>query len=280
MKRVHFIILFAFLMFSAKSSFSQNVMFTLAADQSESDPYYGLKGEYLDIEELCVNLRGRTSNDMPFETDVFYRIERLTSSNSKYEIAGGIFVKKFDFSKSSIRSVCLTESGTYRLTLYQQYENAIQVRNFTEFVIHSEDFVVNIKGKPQEKVLTRASGSSYYEIATLYLYEIKDGTPKDSYDWTFRLKDGVAMINFVVRMNDPLKLSEIKAVITRYDSKVSSKGVSIENEREYKRISFTVPSRDWNAVSANFSIEDKDHYIMDLFTQDDQFIERVAFIVK
>lgn len=274
--KIILVIAFSLLAVSAQA---QQVAFSLTTELPGLNPQYGLNGEYLDMEEICVKMKLELNGALSFETAINYVVERILPNGSIYEVGGGIFAEKFQAS-DAFRAICLTESGYYRLTLYQQYADATRTNDYTRFTISTKEFTLNIKGKPQEKVLTRASGSSYYEIATLYLYEIKDGTPKDSYDWTFRLKDGVAMINFVVRMNDPLKLSEIKAVITRYDSKVSSKGVSVENEREYKRISFTVPSRDWNAVSANFSIEDKDHYIMDLFTQDDQFIERVAFIVK
>lgn len=241
--------LFTFFVLAASPGFSQNVRVALETNFTGQDSQYGMNGEYLDVEELCVYLRGNTLNDAPFETDLKFRIERVLSENNKYEVDGGYFVNKLDFQKTALRVTCLSESGTYRLTVYQQYGNAAMVNDYTEFPVKVEDFVVNIKGKPQEKVLTNSWGGNYFETATLYLNEIKDGTPKDTYDWTFKLKDGVARINFVVRMNEPLKLSEIRAVLTRYDSKVSAKGVRVENEQEYKRLSFSVPSRDWNAVS-------------------------------
>ena len=269
------------LLFPVQFSFSQQVEVDLVTELPGLPTEYGLRGEFLDVEELCVIVRINTINATGFDTDLSYRIERILSADNLYEVISGYLVEKSNPTNNSMRKVCLTDPGTYRLTIYQQYANAAIINDFTEFPKHVEDFVINIKGKAQPEILTTSTGGNYFETAYLTLHEIKDGSPKPDSQWTFRIKDGPAEINFLVRMNQPLRLALLKAVISSYDSKVSAKnGASIENLQEYKKVNYTIPSRDWNSVSASFTIEDPDEYILDLYSQDNQFIERISFKVK
>jgi hypothetical protein len=269
------------LLFLSIFSFSQDIEVDLVTELPGQSPEFGLRGEYLDVEQLCVTVRLNTIQGDKFETDLYYRIERILDANNRYEFSGGFLVDKNLQASSAMRRECLSDPGSYRLTIYQQYANAAQVNDYTEFPKHVEDFTINIKGKAQDKILTTSTGGNYFETAYLTLHEIKDGSPKSDLEWTFKIKEGKAEVNFLVKMNEPLRLSVLKAVISSYDSKVSAKnGVTVEDEKEYKTINYAIPSRDWNSVTATFTIEDPDDYFLTLYSQDDQYIERISFKVK
>lgn len=242
---------------------------------------YGLNGEYLDMEEVCVNMELELNGAISFSTTIYYMVERLLSSGEAYSVQDGIFADKYKAS-DAFRAACLTESGYYRVTLYQQYGDAVRTNDYSKIVLTTKVFNLNIKGKPQEKFLTTNTGMSYYEYATLYLYEAKaDGGLKSDPEWTFKMEDGKAEIYFVVRMNSPLRLSSLKAKISSYEPKVSAKtGPTRENIQLYKETSWSIPSKDWNAAQASFTIENKGSYFIELYSQDDQFIETISFKVK
>lgn len=98
----------------------------------------------MDQEELCVTVRIYTIQGSTFETDLYYRIERILDANNRYEVSGGFLVDKNVLGTSAMRRECLSDPGSYRLTIYQQYANAALVNDYTEFPKHVEDFTINI----------------------------------------------------------------------------------------------------------------------------------------
>lgn len=236
--------------------------------------YYGLDNQPIKSTQLCIYLLANASSEI--EPNIHCSINKLLSSGGEENKRTFYLYQKSERSASANKTHCFLEPGTYRITIYQQYDNAASINDYTKTILFEQKVTINVEENPDNKLIGM-KGRMYYLGSKTEFSEIKeDQTLKPSE--RFKLKDGELKLKLNVSNLKELQLTKLKTKIYSYTPKGTP--AEITNKVLYQEQSFNVPDKTWKSVSVSTSIKEPNNYVIEFYTQDDTFIIQGFIKVK
>lgn len=214
------------------------------------------------------------SQDKSIKEDLMLYLDKKNSSGS-YEAFGTYYFNN-DFKENpkkwAMYDLKFTESGDYKISVMGKSQTPLATTYTNiDYMKGEEDNVANLKksGKTTNNSDEEVD-TYYYENSEIVFGEsINDGVLTGEAT-TFKLNGKSKEITAKVYQDDDLKLKQVIVSVytgTDYKEKVS----------EY---TYDVDDPTWNWVSVPIKFYKKGKYVVDMYTQDDVFINSAYFEVK
>jgi hypothetical protein len=236
--------------------------------------YYGLDNQPIKSTQLCIYLLANASSEI--EPNIHCSINKLLSSGGEQNTRTFYLYEKSERSASVNKTHCFLEPGTYRITIYQQYDNAASINDYTKQILFEQTVKINVEENPDNK-LVGMKGRMYYFGSKTEFSEIKDGQKLKPSN-RFKLSDGELKLNLNVSNLKELQLTALKTKIYSYTPKGTP--AEITNKVLYQEQINSVPNKTWNSVNVTASIKAPNDYVIEFYTQDDTFIIQGFIKVK
>jgi hypothetical protein len=245
-------------------------------DKTTNQPtsYYGLNNQPIKSNQLCIYLLANASAEI--EPNIKCSIDKRLSSGGEENVRTFYLYEKSERKSRANKTHCFLESGTYRITVYQQYDNAASINDYTKNILYEQTVMINVAENPDNK-LTGMKGRMYYLGSKTEFSEIKDGETQKPFE-RFKLKDGELKLKLNVSNLKELQLTSLKIKIYSYTPKGTP--AEITNKVLYQEQSYTVPDKTWKSISVPASIKDPNNYVIEFYTQDDTFMIQGFIKVK
>lgn len=245
-------------------------------DKTTNKPtsYYGLDNQPIKSTQLCIYLLANASAEIV--PNIKCSINKLLSSGGEENTRTFNLYEKSERSASANKTHCFLEPGTYRISIYQEYDNAAIINDYTKSILVEKTVMINIEENPENKLIGM-KGRMYYFGSKTEFSEIKDGQTLKPSD-RFKLKDGELKLNLNVSNLKELQLTKLKAKIYSYTPKGTP--AEITNKVLYQEQSYSVPDKAWKSINATTIIKDPNYYVIEFYTQDDTFIIQGFIKVK
>ena len=236
--------------------------------------YYGLDNQPIKSSQLCIYLLANASSEIV--PNIKCSITKLLSSGGEEHVRGFNLYEKSERSARTNKTHCFLEPGTYRISIYQQYDNAASINDYTKTILFEQTVKINIEENPDNK-LTGMKGRMYYLGSKTEFSEIKDDQTQKPSD-RFKLNNGELKLKLNVSNLKELQLTNLKVKIYSYTPKGTP--AQITDKVLYQEQSYTVPDKTWKSISVSTSIKDPNNYVIEFYTQDDTFIIQGFIKVK
>lgn len=245
-------------------------------DKTTNQPtsYYGLNNQPIKSNQLCIYLLANASAEI--EPNIKCSIDKRLSSGGEENVRTFYLYEKSERKSRANKTHCFLESGTYCITVYQQYDNAASINDYTKNILYEQTVMINVAENPDNK-LTGMKGRMYYLGSKTEFSEIKDGETQKPFE-RFKLKDGELKLKLNVSNLKELQLTSLKIKIYSYTPKGTP--AEITNKVLYQEQSYTVPDKTWKSISVPASIKDPNNYVIEFYTQDDTFMIQGFIKVK
>ena len=236
--------------------------------------YYGLENQPIKSTQLCIYLLANSSSEI--EPNIHCSINKLLSSGGEENTRTFYLYQKSERSAKTNKTHCFLEPGTYRITIYQQYDNAASINDYTKQILFEQTVKINVE-ENQDNKLIGMKGRMYYFGSKTEFSEIKDGQNLKPSN-RFKLSDGELKLNLNVSNLKELQLTALKTKIYSYTPKGTP--AEITNKVLYQEQTYNVPDKSWKSVSVSTVIKEPNNYVIEFYTQDDTFIIQGFIKVK
>ena len=236
--------------------------------------YYGLDNQPIKSTQLCMYVLANASSEI--QSNIMCNITKLLSSGGEENSQTFYLYQKSERSAQANKTHCFLEAGTYRVSIYQQYDNAAMINDYTKNILFEQTVMINLEENPANKLIGMKGRMYYFGSKTEFSEIINDQTQKPSE--RFKLKDGELKLKLNVSNLKELQLTELKTKIYSYTPKGTP--AEITNKVLYQEQSYKVPDKTWKSVSIATSIKDPNNYVIEFYTQDDTFIVQGFIKVK
>ena len=254
------------------------ITFSICTDYNKTTnqptSYYGLDNQPIKSTQFCIYLLANANAEIA--SNIKCSIDKLLSSGGEQNDRTFSLYEKSERSSRTNKTHCFLEPGTYRITIYQQYDNAASINDYTKTILFEQKVMINVAEDPANK-LTGMKGRMYYLGSKTEFSEIKDGEAQKPSD-RFKLKDGELKLKLNVSNLKELQLTSLKIKIYSYTPKGTP--AEITNKVLYQEQSYSVPDKTWKSVSVSTSIKEPNNYVIEFYTQDDTFIIQGFIKVK
>lgn len=236
--------------------------------------YYGLDNQAIKSTQLCIYLLANASSEI--EPNIMCSINKLLSSGGEENTRTFYLYEKSEKRAQTNKTHCFLEPGNYRVSIYQQYDNAAVINDYTKKILFEQTVNINIEENPENKLIGM-KGRMYYFGSKTEFSEIKDGQVQKPSD-RFKLKDGDLKLRLNISNLKELQLTTLKTKIYSYTPKGTP--AEITNKVLYQEQSYNVPDKSWKSVGVTTNIKDPNNYVIEFYTQDDTFIIQGFIKVK